>query len=401
MSLSRLARAAVRSLQPSIATTLLGDWLGNTRDPGPSRAHLDGAIRWLCAAQDQTGGRGVSAGYSVVDGWLPPYPETTGYIIPTMLHYAALSGHASCRERAQAMADWELEVQLPSGAVLGGLLDVSATKPAVFNTGQVILGLCAAEREFGGSRYGTAAARAGDWLVEVQSRDGSWSLEGVTTETQVHSYDVRTAWSLLELFELTGTAKYREAALRNCQWTLAQQRPNGWFENNAFFARSGGWDRPFTHTIAYVMEGLLESWRLTGDQALLVAAERPATKLLDLYERRRRMAGQYDAAWQGNYGFRCLTGDAQIAGVWLQLYEASRDIRYLNAALRLNDDVKATQRLSALHPGVRGGVKGSQPIWGQYTRLMYINWGAKFLADSLMREEAAMQRLADRDAVRT
>ena len=51
--------------------------------------HLQGAIDWLCRAQDVRDGKddqgGVSAGWSFEDGWLPGYPETTGYIIETFL----------------------------------------------------------------------------------------------------------------------------------------------------------------------------------------------------------------------------------------------------------------------------------------------------------------------------
>jgi len=36
-------------------------------------------------------------------------------------------------------------------------------------------------------------------------------------------------------------------------------------------------------------------------------------------------------------------------------------------------------------------VKGSQPIFGRYTPGVYVNWGAKFLADSLMLEEQVME----------
>jgi hypothetical protein len=45
-----------------------------------------------------------------------------------------------------------------------------------------------------------------------------------------------------------------------------------------------------------------------------------------------------------------------------------------------------------VHPAVRGGVKGSQPFGGGYTPYTYINWGAKFLADSLMLEERLMRK---------
>ena len=36
--------------------------------------------------------------------------------------------------------------------------------------------------------------------------------------------------------------------------------------------------------------------------------------------------------------------------------------------------------------GLRGGVKGSFPVDGDYGRYQLLNWAAKFLADSLMME---------------
>lgn len=52
--------------------------------------------------------------------------------------YAALTGDNDVRERARRMADWEIEIQHPSGGVLAGALGDS-DQPTVFNTGEVIL----------------------------------------------------------------------------------------------------------------------------------------------------------------------------------------------------------------------------------------------------------------------
>jgi hypothetical protein len=389
---AKLARAGLRLLHPSLAAVLARDWLGWRRRPKDSRRHLDAAIQWICRAQDRSGGAGVSAGYSIVHGWHPPYPETTGYIIPTLFDYARLTSRDEFRDRACRMADWELEVQLPSGAAQGGLYrgEQCDRQPAVFNTGQVILGLRRAYVETRDQRYLDAAKRAGDWLVSAQSPDGSWRAPGPETETLVHAYDARTAWSLLEIYRLIPNAKYGRAARRNLEWTLEQQQENGWFRNNAFFT-AGRWNLPLTHTIAYVMEGLIESWRLLGDERYFDAARKTAERLLRIFELRRFMAGEFDGWWKTTANYSCLTGDAQIAGVWLRIYQATRDTRFLNAALKLNDYVKATQSLSSTHPGIRGGVKGSQPIFGRYTPGVYVNWGAKFLADSLMLEEQVME----------
>ncbi|HKX27556.1 MAG TPA: pectate lyase, partial [Blastocatellia bacterium] len=262
-----------------------------------------------------------------------------------------------------------------------------------FNTGQVILGWCRAYTETKDERYLAAAKRAGDWLLKVQFPDGSWRLNGPEAETMVHAYDVRTAWSLLELDSLLKDGRYTRSATFNLDWTLAQQQENGWFRHNAFFT-ADKWKLPLTHTISYVLEGLVEAERLLGGRQYLNAAGKTAWRLLEIFETQNYMPGEFDGSWQSPARYSCLTGNAQIAGVWLRFYQLSREPRFLNGAVKLNDTVKATQRLRSLHLGVRGGVKGSQPISGRYTPYTYINWGAKFLADSLMLEEKV---LAEKD----
>src|SRR5262249_26020243 len=109
----------------------------------PPREHLEATMEWLCRAHDAAGG-GVSAGSSLAKGWLPSYPETTGYLIPTFFDYARFSGNNEFRQRACAMADWELDIQLVSGAVpqCGAPDGSKSAEPAAFDTGQVILGWC-------------------------------------------------------------------------------------------------------------------------------------------------------------------------------------------------------------------------------------------------------------------
>ena len=390
-SLGTLSVAAVRALNPSVFRILLEDKLQSPLRLHEPHRHLAGVMSWLVAAQDNGGGGGgVSAGWSLIHGWLPPYPETTGYIIPTFLDYADLTGAEEFRTRAARMADWELEVQLSDGSVIGGVYTRENQRPAVFNTGQVILGLCRAAVSFEKETYLEAARRAAEWLCGVQAADGSWSLSGVSTGTSIHAYDIRTAWSLLELYALTGREHYKEAAQKNVEWTLAQQAENAWFCNNAFFQEPAALSLPLTHTISYVMEGLLECARLLDQRRLFDAACATATRLLESYEAHSAMAGEFDADWKGNRSFSCLTGDTQVAAVWLQIFQQTGEQRFLDAAIQLNRFVKSTQRLDVQHAGVRGGVKGSHPWYGKYTRLTYINWGAKFLADAIMLERRVL-----------
>jgi hypothetical protein len=204
--------------------------------------------------------------------------------------------------------------------------------------------------------------------------------------TSVHAYDARTAWSLLEIDALVRDGRYTAAAQHNLEWTLSQQQENGWFKNNSFTHDA----LPPTHSISYVMEGLIESERFTGQTHYLTAALKTAKKLLSIFELQKFMPGEFDSSWNGA-SYSCLTGSSQIAGVWLQLFRKTGERRFLKAAVELNNHVKATQNLDSFHSAIRGGVKGSHPISGNYMTYAYPNWAAKFLADSLILEERTLR----------
>jgi len=72
--------------------------------------------------------------------------------------------------------------------------------------------------------------------------------------------------------------------------------------------------------------------------------------------------------------------------VWLRLFELTGDLRYLNAALKMNEMLKQSLPVKGGR-GVVGGVAGSYPIWGAYQPMRFISWGCKFLADALLLEQ--------------
>jgi hypothetical protein len=385
--------APLRSARAGNVAVLLRDAFGMVSRPRESSEHLDAAMAWLCRAQDAGRHGGVAAAYSLLRGWEPPYPETTGYIIPTFLDFYRASGGEEYRHRAMRMGEWLLRIQLDTGAFQAGYYYGAPNpgSPSVFNTGQILLGLCRLYRETLDQRYRTAASQAADWLVRVQDPDGAWyqglSFHGVNTP--VRTYYVRVAWALMELASMGFDNGYREAATRHVRWVLEQQEENGWFRNTSFRAGSN----PFTHTIAYVLEGLLGYADHTRDRAAIDAALTTATRLMRVFELRRRFPGEFDAQWKSAVTYRCLTGEAQIAGVWLKLHALTGDVRFLNSALKMLDRLKAVQNLTASNPGVRGGVKGSHPVWGRYHRMSFVNWGAKFFADALLVEIEVMRKL--------
>jgi len=267
-----------------------------------------------------------------------------------------------------------------------------------FLTGQVMLGWCSLYRVTQEDRFLTAAVDAANWLLTVQDADGKWRRHSFMDAP--HAYHTRVAWALLETYQLAGEDRYRHAAESNIKWALSFSGRHGWLEYMGFTPD----EAPLTHTIAYTLRGLLESARFLPDvtateaKDLVLAA---AHKTLRVYELRKRVPedepaffpGAFAQDWRPARSPSCLVGNAQMAIIWLKVYQLTQDARFLNGALKMLDQVKQTQDLSSGNAGIHGGVAGSYPVWGPYLRLAYPNWAAKFFADALMLQEALMEPL--------
>ncbi len=353
--------------------------------PVANRIHLDAAIAWLKHAQDVTGNGGVAQTWLVrLNKWAPAYPETTGYIIPTFYRYAALAGDGDARARARRMADWEIEIQHPTGGVLAGALGDS-DQPTVFNTGQVLFGWVRAFEEEGDERYREAAARAAHWLCAIQDDDGCWRRFGSPLTGQpINTYNTRTAWGLARAHQITGERRFLDAAVRNCAWALTQAQPNGWLAHNCLQDDA----QPFTHTIAYAMRGLLEVGAYAEREEFLAAARRIGDATSAALPAGGQLPGRFDARWRPTVRWSCLTGDCQLGLNWGRLFQLTGEPKYREATTRVLAFVKRTQRLTGDDPNTRGGIKGSHPIDGGYHPWQYPNWATKFFADALMMAEA-------------
>ncbi len=353
-----------------------------------AQEHLGAAVNWLCAAQDGTNDDGVSAFYDVRMGvWCPSYPETTGYIIPTMLDYAELVDSDVLRQRALRMARWLLTLQLELGAFpIGPLWPDWERKPIVFDTGQILFGMVRAYRETNDVQFLEAARRAADWLVSIQDADGAWSK--YTSLNIVHTYNVRTAWGLLQVYKTSGDDRYCQAAVRNLEWSVSQQDADGWYRNAGF--RPG--ENPLTHTIAYTVEGLLELGVLLSQSAYIYSAQRAADAMRKLLSRDGFLRARYGSGWSSADNWSCLTGTAQMALVWLRLFEITGEEGYLQDGLAANRYIKQRQPRDIQLKGFYGGIAGSYPIYGDYEPFRHLNWAAKFFVDSLLLEHHLVNR---------
>ncbi len=351
-------------------------------DPGVEST-IRAAFLWLASAQDRSATRdgGFARDWGYRTGWAASYPETTGYIVPTLLDSDAQRYLPDARDRALRALNWLRAIQQPSGGFQGGVIGVAAKQPVTFNTGQILNGLSYGMREFGPSWEGPTRAAA-DWLVSIQDADGAWRKHLTTFAAPgPKAYETHTAWGLIEAHRATGDERYAAAALRNVAWALSHQRGNGWFERCCLSDQS----RPLTHTIGYAVRGIVEAWRLTGDDRLLQAALRSARVLQKCLDSRGFLSGRLDSSWSACVPWACLTGTSQMAWNWGTLGVAAGDDKLIAAMQRANAFVRRTVQLSG-GAGEKGGIAGSWPIDGDYGHWQYLNWAAKFTIDAQLLE---------------
>ena len=344
------------------------------------KRHLDASINWLDKSFLE-GEQGSHAYLWAFGRWKGAYPETTGYIIATLLEYAALSGESIWRDKAIKLGEWLLSIQEAEGYWHGLTHPPKAGNPSVFNTAQILIGLCRLYRETKEDKWLESVQKASVWLANGVNEQGQWTIANYQGDFNP-SYYTRVTWPMLEAWSLTQDQKVHEVALQVLDVILARRKDNGVFSGWGFKPGAAA----FTHTIAYTLRGFMESARLLGNwEPWGKATEDALNTLVRKAELSSgNLAGSFTENWQANKSYICLTGNAQLAICFLNLYEREGDLRLVNAAAKLVDTVCAKQNLNHPIAIFQGAVAGSSPIWGAYMKGRYPNWAAKFHADALM-----------------
>ena len=351
-------------------------------DPG-AQAAIHAHLAWLNRAQDRSLSQdgGVARDFSLIKGWATSYPETTGYIVPTVLECARRFDDGALLQRGKRMLDWLLSIQFSEGGIQGGRIDSLPRVPVTFNTGQVLLGLAAGVRAFGDT-YREPMNRAATWLRDSLDADGCWRRHPTPFAAPGEkAYETHVSWGLFEAEGVEPGRGYASAGLRQVRWAMTKQKQNGWFADCCLDEP----DAPLTHTLGYVLRGILEGYRLSREEELLASAYKLATALLNVQEPSGRLAGRWGPDWQPKATWACLTGISQIAACWFLLHSITGEQQFLRAALLANKYVRRTVKMQG-DADIVGGVAGSFPIDGDYGSYEYLNWAAKFAIDANLME---------------
>jgi hypothetical protein len=345
------------------------------------KGHLRATADWLLRSID-AGGGGSSAYVSPISGWSSPYPETTGYIIPTLIEAAKFFEDSRLATAACDAGKWLLSLQNADGSWPGGLHKAgSINSPSVFNTAQCIDGFVALAAGDSDGKWCESAWRAARWLANGVDDSGCWA-EGNYRSGINPSYYTQVARPMLQVWQLTGDVNIRSSAERVLRRVVALRTQQGAIRGWGFEPGKPS----FTHTIAYTLRGLLESAYLLDDwQSYGVPCEVALDRLARKAEfTQGRLPGAYYEDWRSVNWYSCLTGNVQVAICLLRIDARAPDLRLVNAAAKLVDYVCSTQRTNGGSYRTRGAVAGSAPAWGRYMFMRYPNWAAKYHADALM-----------------
>lgn len=333
--------------------------------------HLRLSIDWLIQSKHASGG--ASAYHAPLLGWSKPYPETTGYIIPTLLEYYHYSEYKPAYETAIEFGEWLLSIQSDEGYWFAGQHPPKKEDPSVFNTGQILFGLISLFKETNDSKWADSLDKATEWLCRSIDEHGTWKSGHYRDFNP--TYYSRVAWPILWVSTVLDNETYREKAVLVLDSLVKKRNPNGTFSGWGFDKHGPA----FTHTIAYTLRGFMESSTLLDDwQRYGAKTEHALEKFYTLAELKNgRLAGQYDEQFAGTESYSCITGNFQIALCLMRWYERENDLRLLNAASKLIEYSVKSQSSS-------GAIPGSKPFWGKYMMFRYPNWSAKFCADALL-----------------
>ena len=359
---------------------------------------LAATIEWLKRAQDATRSGGVSRGYcarpqvgsGLSFGWQPAYPETSGYIIETLLRYGQLCGDDDAIARARRIVDWEVSIQLPDGGTQGGVIGCKPIASSTFVTGQVLFGFVRAYQRFGEDEFARASRRGAAFLLSCLGEGGGFA-RGYShfCAPGPKAYEVRTGWAMILCGTVLEDAKAVAGGRCTAEFALSCQTENGWFARNDLDHH----DQPLTHTIGYTLEGLFEIGVLLGEKRYLEAARRTLWSIRNLMKPDGFLAGRWTADWSPAADWCCLTGSCQIACVCFRIHSYYPEERFDELGAKLLSFVAGTQKLHWPNPGLAGGIHGSYPFGGAYGAYTSLNWAAKFYADAVMDQKNLESKL--------
>lgn len=345
------------------------------------------AIEWI--KRFQLSGGGISRGYYYGKGADRPYPETTGYILQTLIE-EQIKNEIQNKPAIENIIEYLIRSQHNSG----GYFDTAGKELLVFDTGQILYGLNAAYvnrsklelRDEQVEGIYKAGNKAIDWILESLDIGGKW-IRGSFNGIQ-HSYYTRVSGIILaqELRTLSGSEI--DKLISHQELTVDKLLENGQIDSNRFHVT----EIPYLHNICYVYEGLLLGIKskIFSEKRKEIIVKRFESLVNAKKGNNGLHASQYlenGEIWDDNA--YCVTGLAQLSIL-------IKEFKQLGARINIEYGRRINLFLQSIvvKKGInKGGLTGSWPVNGGYATYCVPNWGVKFFIDSCSAYPELQRRL--------
>lgn len=336
---------------------------------------LKANLQWLNKSFLPNKNEGSSGHRKMTGEWTPPYPETTGYLLSTLLTANKYAPELKFKEMIFKQYDFFVKLQKADGSFPQSLENPN---PIVFDTAQIILGLLAIAPAFKQTPKEIlfTIKKAKNWLKEQLNEEGLFTTHNYI-EDYNPAYYSRIAWAILAS-EVVSESKASEKSKTLVARLAKLQNENLTFKDWSLHPKSPA----LTHNIAYTLRGLWECGEILNNKKLKKSATLTLDHLSGIILSEKKVAGTYDQNWKGDYSFICSTGNAQLALLYLKVFEKTKLVKYLEPVALLLKPLINKQRSVSIN---NGAIPSSIPIWGKYQRFTFSNWTQKFYSDTLMK----------------
>ncbi len=333
---------------------------------------LNANLSWLMSSFEQNKNQGSSGTRTLRGHWGDVYPETTGYLVPTLYRLGELLNRKDACKLALAQLEFFKSIQNEDGSFYQ---TVDNDEPIIFDTAQILEGLLfIAHMSKKPNPVLKMIINAVDWLGKQLDEEGLFTRYNYV-ENYNPAYYARVAW-LMASAELIKYSKPRTKTKTLMKRIVSMQNKNKTFSDWSLHPGQPA----NTHTIAYTLRGLMECADITHDRKVRRGVTGSARELRDQIQK-SGIAGAYDLEWNGDYDYQCATGNAQLAIFFIKLYRHSGDKSFLTTIVPLLQPLIKSQRKRFIH---KGAIPSSIPISGSYQRYKYTNWTQKFYCDALL-----------------
>jgi hypothetical protein len=350
------------------------------------------ALGWLEAAAAHWNCGGFAARYDLrTHRYQGPYPETTGYLVPTLLQIADIREEHSTSARALSAGQWLRSRQREDGSVRCNIDSGpddrdKADAIVLFDCGAILQGFSALARQQGGP-WRESASRLGRFLCESQRADGFWDRHLYFPTFGTHNALV--AYALIDAGRTIGEPRFADAG-RNCLTALRPRiLPSGFIEGCEF---GGDPQTMFLHPYAYTLEGYVKAAMVDDSGDNLAVAEHALERMAEHMDRRGVLPAAYlDRALAPVRADAATTGLAQLAGLFFKVARFAHRDDFSPLARRIMSFLRGCMFSDEAEAGARGGIPASFPVGGGYGPYTINNWTMKYFLDASLEELAALE----------